>query len=159
VISPTEAQALAGEEARAVDELPPEEAIAGFVERMLRSDVPRPAHPEGPPPPWMANRPAGIRMFAGAMSRHVVDPARLRAFDRPVYFSHGSLSNERWERMRVRLGSLFHDFTAERFAGLSHMNTSHVAEPKRVALALLAMWNRADRPVGPDRGARSQRSA
>ena len=138
-----EAQELARREARSMQELPPDEAMAGFVERMLSSDAPRPAPPRGPPPPWMANRPAGVGAFAAAMSRHDVDPERFRGFDRPVYYSFGSLSDERWSRTRDRLAACFPDFTAERYEGLSHLETSHVAEPERVARALRALWDRA----------------
>jgi hypothetical protein len=42
--------------------------------------------------------------------------------------------------MRDRLAGLFEDFTAERYVGLHHLNTSHQAEPDRVAAALKKMW-------------------
>jgi pimeloyl-ACP methyl ester carboxylesterase len=138
-----ESQAAVLEQARKLQELPPSEGIAGFIDQMFRTGVARPAPPERPSPPWMADRPAGVRAFAAALGGHQVDPGRFRAFAGPVYYSHGSLSHESWDRMRDRLGSLFPHFVAELYEGLSHMRTSHVAEPDRVARALRALWLRA----------------
>jgi hypothetical protein len=42
--------------------------------------------------------------------------------------------------MKDRLAGLFEDFTAERYEGLHHLNTSHQAEPDRVAAALRKLW-------------------
>jgi pimeloyl-ACP methyl ester carboxylesterase len=138
-----ESQAAIREEALRLQQVQPDEGIAGFIDRMFRTGVARPAPPEGPPPPWMVGRPAGVRAFAAALGDHQVDPGRFRMFTGPVYYSHGSLSHESWDRMRDRLGSLFPHFVAELYDGLSHMRTSHVAEPDRVARALRALWHRA----------------
>jgi hypothetical protein len=46
--------------------------------------------------------------------------------------------------MRSRLATMFSDFTAERFNGLHHLNTSHQAEPDRVAQLLRHLWTRAE---------------
>ena len=138
-----ESQAAVREQALRLQQVPPDEGITGFIDLMFRTGVARPAPPEGPPPPWMADRPAGVRAFAAALGDHQVDPGRFRIFTGPVYYSHGSLSHESWDRMRDRLGSLFPHFVAELYDGLSHMRTSHVAEPDRVARALRALWSRA----------------
>jgi len=45
--------------------------------------------------------------------------------------------------MQARLEILFDDFTGEVYQGLHHLNTSHQAEPARVAAALRALWARA----------------
>ncbi len=58
-------------------------------------------------------------------------------------FSHGSLSHTSWIGMKDRLATLFPNFTAERYDGLHHFNTSHQAEPARVAAALRHHWSRA----------------
>ncbi len=42
--------------------------------------------------------------------------------------------------MKDRLAGLFEDFTVERYEGLHHLNTSHQAEPERVAAALKKLW-------------------
>jgi hypothetical protein len=46
--------------------------------------------------------------------------------------------------MRDRLEELFPDFTSERFDGIHHLNTSHQAEPERVAKLLKKFWTRAE---------------
>jgi hypothetical protein len=90
----------------------------------------------------MAARPAGVNAFMGAISRYQLDPERLPAFDRPVYYSYESLSSSQWQAMRERLGTLFPDFTAELYEGASHLQTSHQREPARVAAALRELWRR-----------------
>ena len=63
-----------------------------------------------------------------------------QTFDEPVYYSHGSLSQPIWRGIRDRLASRFSDFTSEEYEGLHHMNTSHAAEPARVAASLRRVW-------------------
>ena len=58
-------------------------------------------------------------------------------------YTWGSLTHPRWV-MNQRLAKLFTDFTAQRFEGLHHLNTSHQAEPDRVAELLLRLWQRAE---------------
>jgi hypothetical protein len=60
-----------------------------------------------------------------------------------VYFSWGSLTHPRWASMERRLSKLFPKFSSEKFEGLHHLNTSHVAEPQRVASRLRELWQRA----------------
>jgi hypothetical protein len=62
-----------------------------------------------------------------------------------VYFSLGSRTHPRWILMRQRLAGLFPDFTAEVYEGLHHLNTSHQAQPERVATVLSGLWARAER--------------
>jgi len=84
----------------------------------------------------MKKRPAGIRAFIAAAESHHVDTEAYRAFHASVYYSYGTRSHPRWGAMKDRLASLFEDFTAEPYDGLHHLNTSHQAEPERVAAAL-----------------------
>lgn len=118
--------------------------LGTFVRALIRSDLDPPPPPEGPPPPWMANRPDGIRAFVAALDDARVDHGVLRSLRAPVYYSVGDHSNERWLRIRDRLAATIPDFTAEVYEGLSHLNTSHIAEPERVAAALRALWARAE---------------
>ncbi len=124
-------------------ELPVAEQMAAFLRSNLAPGVDPPAPPVGPPPPWMASRPGGIEAFIGALLRYRLAPERLRAFDRPVYYSHGSLSHPRWAAMRERLAGVFPDFTPELYEGIHHLQTSHQREPDRVASALRRLWSRA----------------
>src|SRR3954468_8019618 len=109
----------------------------------LAGDMILPAPPAGNPP-WMAKRPAGIRAYVDALRRHRVEPAQYADFASPVYFSRGSRTHPRWEAMQTRLAGLFPDFTGEVFEGLHHLNTSHQAEPDRVAATLEAFWKRSE---------------
>jgi pimeloyl-ACP methyl ester carboxylesterase len=124
--------------------LPPAGAMNAFMRLQVAQDVQLPEPPEGPPPPWMAKRPAGIRAFVAAIREHRIAPQEYARFTAPVYFSRGSRTHPRWAAMQERLGLLFPDFTAEVFEGLHHLNTSHQAEPDRVAVALLNFWARAE---------------
>ena len=121
-------------------DLPVEQRMGSFVRSMFRDGVEPPPPPEGPPPPWMANRPAGIAAFLRALADANVPIEWLRDFDRPAYYSYGSLSNEDWEQRAERLSALMPHMRVELYEGLSHMNTSHVAEPERVATALRRLW-------------------
>jgi len=122
--------------------LPDREATVAFLKLQLAPDV-EPPIPPGPPPPWLAKRPAGIRAISRELERYEVDPARYRAFKAPVLYTHGSKSHPRWLAMRDRLAGLFPDFRSELFEGLHHLNTSHQAEPARTADLLRAHWARA----------------
>jgi pimeloyl-ACP methyl ester carboxylesterase len=124
--------------------LPPAESMAAFMRLQVADDVILPAPPAGNPPAWMAKRPAGIRAFVGALRRHRVRPAEYAGFGSPVYFSRGSRTHPRWEAMQTRLAGLFPDFTGEVFEGLHHLNTSHQADPDRVARTLRRFWEKAE---------------
>jgi len=120
--------------------LPEPESTRAFLRLQLAPDEPLPPPPAGAPPPWMKQRPAGIRAFIAAAESHHVEPAAYRAFRPPVYYSYGTRSHPRWAAMKDRLADLFESFTAERYDGLHHLNTSHQAEPDRVAAALKKLW-------------------
>ncbi len=124
--------------------LAPAAAMVEFMRLQVADDVVLPATPAGNPPPWMAKRPAAIRAFVGALRAHQPDPAAYSDFASPVYFSRGSRSHPRWAAMQTRLAGLFPNFTGEVFEGLHHLNTSHQAEPDRVAATLRAFWQRAE---------------
>lgn len=114
----------------------------GFLRMQLRPGVELPPRPAGEAPPWMAKRPAGIAAFAPALVAHRLPEDGYKRFEGPVYYSYGSLSAERWEEMAGRLGRAFRDYRAERYEGLHHLNTSHQAEPDRVAERLRDLWSR-----------------
>ena len=100
---------------------------------------------EGPPPPWMAKRPAGMRAFLHAFDDCDLDLEALRAFDRPVYFALGGRSNpDLYGRMAERLATIFPDFTLETFPERHHFDPPHRIEPDRLASSLLAFWERAE---------------
>ncbi len=129
----------------ALEQLPPVEFMAGFQRLQLAPGVAPPPAPEGPPPPWMSKRPAGIRAFLQAFDNGNLDLEALRAFDRPVYFGLGGRSNpDYFARMAERLAAIFPDFTVDTFADRHHFDPPHRTEAARLADSLLALWDRAE---------------
>ncbi|HEX4563776.1 MAG TPA: alpha/beta hydrolase [Solirubrobacteraceae bacterium] len=142
------------EEFERIAALGPEEMMPAFVAIQLAPGVAPPPPPPGPPPPWMAARPAGLRAFLTAFDSSTLDLARLRAFERPVYFAIGALSNpDYYGRMAERARQIFSDFTLEVFTERHHFDPPHRTEPERTARALRAHWARADgRALAPRPG-------
>ena len=130
---------------RRLEGLPPPEFMAGFVRAQLREGVSPPPSPEGPTPPWMAKRPGGLNALAKAFSRAKLDLRRLRAFQRPVLYLLGGLSNpDYFARMADRLATVFPDFSIETYADRHHFDPPHRVEPERVATMLRGFWKRAE---------------
>ena len=125
--------------------LPPAESLQAFRQWHLKSGVPMPVMPEppGPPPAWMAKRPAGLQAITRAFKSYSLDRERFRNFPQPVYYAYGSLSRSFFERNAATLGKLFPRFRAEVFEGLWHFNAPHRAEPARLARSLAALWDEA----------------
>lgn len=130
---------------QALETLPPDEFMAGFVRLQLAPGVAPPPPPDGPPPPWVAKRPAGIRAFLDAFDRGDLDLDALRAFEQPVYFALGGRSNpDHYGPMAARLAAIFPDFTIETFPERHHFDPPHRIEPQHVAGSLSTLWRRAD---------------
>jgi pimeloyl-ACP methyl ester carboxylesterase len=130
---------------RALEPLPPDQFMSGFLRLQLAPGVEPSPPPEGPSPPWMAKRPAGLRAFIKAFDRGDLDLDALRAFDRPVYFALGGRSNpDYYGRMAERLAAVFPDFTVETFPERHHFDPPHRIEPEHLARSLLALWQRAE---------------
>jgi len=130
---------------RALQGLPADEFMAGFVRLQLAPGVQPPPPPGAAQPPWMAKRPAGVGALIVAFDDGDLDLDALRAFDKPVYFALGGRSNpDYYARMAARLGAIFPDFTAETFPDRHHFDPPHRIEPERIAGSLLALWERAE---------------
>lgn len=123
--------------------LPEEEIMPAFVRAQLAPGVDPPPPPSGPPAPWMAKRPAGLRAVTAAFGSGDLDPAALARFRRPVYFALGGLSNpDQYAKAAERLSRVFDDFTLEVFQDRHHFDPPHRAEPDRLATSLRALWAR-----------------
>jgi pimeloyl-ACP methyl ester carboxylesterase len=130
---------------RALEPLPPDRFMTGFQRLQLAPGVDPPPPPEGPPPAWMAKRPAGIRAILDAFDKGDLDAGALRAFDRPAYFALGGRSNpDYYARMAERLAAIFPDLTIETFPDRHHFDPPHRVEPEHVANSLLTLWQRAE---------------
>jgi len=123
-------------------ELPPDELLPAFARTLLAPGVEPPPTPPNVPP-WMVDRPLGVVAFVRAMCGARVPFERFASFERPVSYSYGSLSDPAWELRGRRLAGAFPNFTVNRYEGLHHLNTSHIAAPERVAAALRALWGSA----------------
>lgn len=133
-----------------LSQLPHDQFMAAFMRLQVRPGVPLPAPPPGPPPPWMQQRPDGIRALMGAFHTYGLDREALTAFDRPVYFALGGLSNpDQFAEIAERLRTIFADFTLEVFPERHHFDPPHRAEPARLAQSLMAIWSRGDQMTGP----------
>jgi pimeloyl-ACP methyl ester carboxylesterase len=131
---------------RALDGLPPDEQMAEFTRLQLAPGVEPPPRPEGPPPPWLAKRPAGIRVLLRAFDAGTLDLDALRRFTQPVYFALGGLSNPNYfAQMAERLGDVFVNLTVETFPERHHFDPPHRSEPEHMGASLLALWQRAER--------------
>jgi pimeloyl-ACP methyl ester carboxylesterase len=130
---------------RKLEGLPPDEFMVGFTRLQLAPGVEPPSRPDGPPPPWMAKRPTGLRAIMAAFDNGELDLEALRAFDKPVYFAVGGRSNpDYFGRMAERLATIFPDFTLETFPERHHFDPPHRIEPERLSSSLLALWERAE---------------
>jgi pimeloyl-ACP methyl ester carboxylesterase len=128
-----------------LEPLSPDQFMAGFTRLQLASGIEPPPRPDGPPPPWMAKRPAGLRALMAAFDNSELDLDALRAFDRPVYFAVGGRSNpDYFARMAERLASIFPDFTLETFPERHHFDPPHRIEPERLSTSLIVLWERAE---------------
>ena len=127
----------------ALEGLAPPEFMARFRELGVAPGVPA-AAPPGPPPPWMAKRPAGIMAFMRTFATYDLSREALAAFDKPVYFALGKLSNQDdYGEIASRLAGVFPDFTLELYDERHHFDPPHRVEPERLAQSLLNTWDRA----------------
>lgn len=120
--------------------LPSPEQMGRFFRLVLGPGVEPPARPPGPPPPWMSNRPAGLKALHYYFRSHALDAESLRDFRNPVYMAHGALSNPAWERIAERLGDMLPNIEVEVYEKRHHLDAPHVAEPERFARALRKLW-------------------
>ncbi len=123
-------------------ELPQEQRMPAFTRWHFREGVepPRPQTPPGPPPPWMARRPAGLQALSQAFKSYRLDRERFGLMQGPVYYAVGSLSRPFFERNGRTLGAYFPDLRIEVYEGRSHFDPPHRAEPERFAEALRGIW-------------------
>jgi hypothetical protein len=74
---------------------------------------------------------------------YTLDRDALAAFEAPVYFALGGLSNpDHFGEVAERLGNVFPDFTLEVWDKRHHFDPPHRIEPERLAGSLRAIWAR-----------------
>jgi pimeloyl-ACP methyl ester carboxylesterase len=130
-----------------LEQLPPDDYLRAFMKLQVRPEVQLPAPQAGPEPQWMSKRPAGIRAILRTFRTYNLDRDALAAFEQPVYFALGGLSNpDQYGELAERLGNVFGDFTLEMFADRHHLDPPHRIEPERLASSLRRIWSRAAEP-------------
>lgn len=138
---------------RAIDaamKLPSDQSMPEFVRLNLAPGTPPPPPPPGTTPSWMAKRPKGISAITGAFANYELDRSALRAFDRPVLFVLGRLSNPSlYGEIALRARKLFRNFRLEIFEERHHFDPPHRAEPERLAAILRDFWERAESTDNP----------
>ena len=128
-----------------LDALPPEQYMPAFMRLQVRPDVVLPPPEAGPPPPWMAKRPAGIRAFIETFRNYDLDRMKLAEFRQPVLLVLGGLSNpDDFGEIIDRLSTVFPDTRTEVFADRHHFDPPHRIEPERLAASLRQHWERAE---------------
>lgn len=133
-------------EIEAMMALPLDELMPAFLRWQMRPGLAPTAIPlpPGPPPPWLAKRPAGLQALVGAFKSYALDREAFRSFGGPVYFALGGLSTPYYEHIAQTLAGVFTDFQVELYADRSHLDPPHRAEPDRFARALREVWARAE---------------
>ena len=128
-----------------LEALPPDQFMREFMQLAVKPGVELPPPPSGDPPPWMAQRPAGIRAFMKTFKRYELDREALARFDHPVYFALGGLSNpDQYAAVATRLSRVFPDFELEVFEERHHFDPPHRIEPERLADSLRTLWRRTE---------------
>ncbi len=119
-----------------------EERMRAFAQWQMRPGLepPKLNLPPGPPPAWMALRPAGLEAISKAFKIHRLDREAFRRFSGPVYYALGGRSRPFYERNARTLAGYFPDMRVELYADRSHFDPPHRGEPERFALALERLW-------------------
>jgi pimeloyl-ACP methyl ester carboxylesterase len=134
--------------------VPPERMLAEFTRLQVRDGVELPAPPPGPPPEWMATRPAGLQAMMKAFLTDETDREALRHCRLPVYLGYGLLTAKFMVHRVQILAALLPDLWIEAYPGVHHFGPPQRTQPKRFADALRDLWARAerggDRRQGPD---------
>lgn len=129
--------------------LPPNQRMMAFMRWQMRPGIQSPPipTPPGPPPAWMAKRPAGLEAISRAFNTYKLDQGRFHLFNRPIYYALGSLSTRYYEYIAHTLAGLFPNMQVEEYEGRSHFDPPHRAEPERFARALRELWSRSEKAV------------
>jgi pimeloyl-ACP methyl ester carboxylesterase len=123
---------------------PPDRMVAEFTRLHLRPEAELPAPPPGPPPDWMAKRPAGLRAMMAAFEEDSLDRGLLRSFRAPVYLAHGELTADYMIHRVQVLAGLLPDLWIEAYARVHHFVPPQRSQPARYARSLRSLWARAE---------------
>src|SRR5438270_472775 len=97
---------------------------------------------QGPPPPWMRQRPAGIAAMMAAFVEYRFDRERLRECRFPVFYGYGDLTGEQEEIRASVLARLLPDVHIRRFSGVHHFVSPEQIYAGDHVRALQGLWAR-----------------
>lgn len=115
--------------------------MQAFVTLQVREGVEVPP-PQGPPPPWMAKRPAGLAAMMRAFAEHPFDRDWLRRCAFPVFVGYGDLTGVQEEVRAGILSRLFPDVRVRRFSGVHHFVPAEQIYTPEHLQALRDLWAR-----------------
>jgi pimeloyl-ACP methyl ester carboxylesterase len=121
--------------------LPPPEMLGGLAELFVATDVDPPS-PE-PVLPWVPRWTDGVKTAWPIWRRSSIHRDTFRSFEKPVYLPVGGLSARRFHEAAQVLVSTFPDARIEIYERLHHFDLMP-GEPRRLAGALLALWDRGE---------------
>ncbi|HKC18373.1 MAG TPA: alpha/beta hydrolase [Candidatus Dormibacteraeota bacterium] len=124
--------------------LPPDAFMSTFIREQVKTGVPLPAPPQGPPSAEMQKRPAGIATLLKAFRAYSFDRDLLRAVTSPVFYAYGDLSHPEQAMKAGILAQLFADFRVRRYAGVHHFVPAEQIYTAEHATELLDHWRRAE---------------
>jgi len=135
--------------------LPDDERMKAFMRWQMRPGTEPPSLPlpPGPPPVWMAKRPAGLVAVMQAFNSYNLDQQRFREFDKPVYYALGGLSTPFYEKNAGTLSKMFPDMQVEMYDERSHLDPPHRSEAERFARAMRDLWKRGEKVYASERQA------
>jgi pimeloyl-ACP methyl ester carboxylesterase len=119
------------------------EFMQTFAKLQVREGVEFPP-PDGPPPAWMAKRPAALAAMMAAFGAHPFDRGALRNCACPVFIGYGDLSGVHEEIRAGILSQLFPDIHVMRFAGVHHFVAPEQIYTDPHLRALRVLWARAE---------------
>jgi pimeloyl-ACP methyl ester carboxylesterase len=120
-----------------------DEFMRGFITLQVRPGVDV-QPPQGPPPPWMAKRPAGLKALMAAFPVHLFDRDSLRRVHAPTFVGHGSLTGEQEEIRAGVLARLMPDIHVRRFEGIHHFVPADKLYTPEHLQELRNLWTKSD---------------
>ena len=100
--------------------------------------------PEGPPPPWMQTRPAGLAAMMAAYWAHPFDRDDLRRCRFPAFLGYGDLTGIHEEIRAGILARLLPDLHVRRFDGIHHFVPPEEIYSADHVERLRELWKRAE---------------
>lgn len=120
-------------------DVPAADVMRTFARLQVADDVELPP-PAGPPPSWMADRPAGIAAFDRAVQAAPDWAVEWHAYRGPVLWAGGDRSATHYFDVRDRLASALPHLRSKVFTDTHHLASAAVLRPEEYAQELRSLW-------------------